>query len=67
MIKTTHSIAEYVSKNSERKNKHWRYINGALYFKHEGQWLEEEVFNYLFPQYEYKENMNINPDGTYVC
>lgn len=66
MLKKTNSISEYVIKNSERKAKHWRYINGALYFKHEGQWLEAEVFDYLYPGYEYKENINTNPDGTHV-
>lgn len=67
LMKTTNSIVEYIEKNQARKNVRWRYLYGRLYFElFPGFWQHEQSFDRFFPIYEYKRNINENPDGTYV-
>lgn len=60
----THSIAEYISRNQERKlvrsrrkGIHFEYYIGR-------RWVDQKTFDQMFPEYEYRKfnNKGVNPD-----
>lgn len=53
MAKITHKIKEYIDKNSKRANVHWKMENGVLKFNHNGRWVTEELFEKVYPKYQY--------------
>lgn len=68
MRKITHSIKDYFELNQLRKNTHWRFSDGKWMFEYEGLWYEDECFDLLLPQYDYKPNnfKGDNPGKTYA-
>jgi hypothetical protein len=61
----THSIAEFIQRNQERKNAHWRIADGEMMFLHEqsGLWFHGDTFNEVYPKYEYEP---FNPKGENI-
>jgi hypothetical protein len=53
-MRTTHNIGEYIRKNEERKNVHWRIKDGIAYFEMDGFFHPQEEFDYFYPKYQYK-------------
>lgn len=54
MDKVTHSIREYIEKNGKRADVYWRMTNSVLKFSHNGKWYSEDMFEKMFPKYQYK-------------
>ena len=63
-MKTTHKVGEYITVNQMRSQVWWRMINGNLYFRHNGNWMDKSQFNNLFPNMEFKRfnDKGENPD-----
>lgn len=68
MRKITHSIKEYFELNQLRKNTHWRLVDGKWMFEHFGQWYDNNMFDEIYPQYDYKpfNDKGENPGKTYA-
>jgi len=67
-MKTTHKISEYINRNSERKNAHWKITGESKMFMHDGMWYDESVFDKILSLYEYVKfnNKGENPDKTKI-
>ena len=68
MRKITHSISDYFHLNQLRKNTHWRYVDEKLMFEHNGVWYDKDMFDEIYPQYDYKpfNDKGHNPGKTYA-
>lgn len=68
MRKTTHSISDYFHLNQLRKNTHWRLVDEKWMFEHMGVWHPKELFDEIYPQYDYKpfNDKGVNPGKTYA-
>ena len=68
MRKITHTIKEYFELNQARKNTHWRLIDEKWMFQHNGVWHPNELFDEVYPQYDYKpfNDKGANPGKTYA-
>lgn len=56
MDKITHSIKEYIQKNGDRANLHWKVTKSGARFKHNNKWQKEEFFDKLYPKYQYRKD-----------
>ena len=67
-MKTTHKISEYILRNAERKNAHWKIIGDSKMFMHEGMWYDGKDFDKVLAMYDYiKFNpKGDNPDKTHI-
>ena len=65
-MKITNSIAEYISKNTLRKNIMCKFADGTIYYQHGGSWILVDEFDELYPAYDYKKfnSKGVNPDTT---
>jgi len=63
-MKTTHKIGEYIRLSQQRKLVLWRLSNKKWYFKHNGEWINKDMFNEYYPEVEYKKynDKGENPD-----
>jgi hypothetical protein len=69
MAIVTHSIAEYIEKNQQRKHARWKIADGVWSFEVvKGVWGSVELFDEAFPVYEYQKfnDKGSNPDGTKI-
>ena len=68
MRKITHSISDYFHLNQMRKNTHWRLVEEKWMFEHMGVWHPKELFDEIYPQYDYKpfNDKGVNPGKTYA-
>ena len=68
MRKITHTIKEYFELNQLRKCAHWRLFDGQLMFEYNGQGIDGDKFDEVFPQYDYKpfNDKGANPGKTYA-
>lgn len=64
----TSSIHEYIAKNQERKIIRAKFSNGEMLYFHEGTWINQKMYNKLYPHYTYLRNANTvhNPDKTQI-
>lgn len=65
----THSIAQYIEKNSIRKNVRWIVVEDKFWFELvHNVWCSEDIFNDIFPLYEYVKfnDKGSNPDKTRI-
>lgn len=65
----THSIAEYILKNRDRKNVAWKLADNVWTFEMLPKvWCSEEMFDEVFPAYDYKKfsGKGSNPDKTKI-
>jgi hypothetical protein len=69
MVIVTHSIAEYIKKNQQRKHARWKIADGEWSFEMvSGVWAGQELFDDVYPVYEYQKfnDKGTNPDGTKI-
>ena len=68
MRQITNSIKDYFELNQARKNTHWRFSDGKWMFEHFGCWYDSEMFDEIYPKYDYKPNnyKGDNPGKTYA-
>ena len=68
MRKITHSISDYFHLNQMRKNTHWRLVDEKWMFEHQGVWYDKDMFDEIYPQYDYKpfNDKGVNPGKTYA-
>ena len=64
----TSSIHEYIAKNQARKIIRAKYVQGELFYFHEGSWINQKQYNKLYPHYNFLRNPNTvnNPDKTQI-
>lgn len=65
----THSIKEYIERNSARKNVRWRIADGEWRFELvKDVWCGSEAFDDMYPTYEYQRfnDKGSNPDKTKI-
>ena len=67
-MKQTNSISEYINRNAERKNAHWKITGESKMFMHDGMWYDESVFDKILSLYEYVKfnDKGENPDKTKI-
>ena len=65
----TSSIYEYIAKNQARKIIRAKYVQGELFYFHEGNWINQQQYNKLYPHYNYLRNENTihNCDKTKIA
>ena len=52
-MKQTYKISEYVNRNAERKNAHWKITGESKMFMHDGMWYDASDFDKILSLYEY--------------
>ena len=67
-MKTTHKISEYISRNAERRNAHWKITGDKKMFMHDGMWYDERDFDKVLALYQYIKfnDKGENPDKTRI-
>ena len=65
----TSSIHEYIERNQARKIIRTKYVQGELFYYHDGTWINQIQYNKLYPHYNYLPNVNTvhNCDKTKIA
>lgn len=67
-MKQTYKISEYINRNAERKNAHWKIRGESKMFMYDGMWYDAKDFDKILSLYEYVKfnDKGDNPDKTHI-